>query len=146
MGKGSSVPSTRHIFSINLNGSSSDSTLKTAERPMTIAEQYWDYSVISEAISGASQNLQIELWIKRDGVTLPTIDTSGDLTYGENQDLLYRAQHGIMRETTGEGSVLHQQHVGKKKRKLKRNDSIVLRFSGSSAMIMLGTLIYRILH
>jgi len=132
----------RIITDLDENGSSGDTVLRTAGDPVTLVRMILQGTVASEAVSGAVQKLRAEIWrmSASSGAVLPTFDTSGDVTYGANADLLWRDHYSIMRETTSADGSVRVDLDMKGNRKLQRNEQLIYRTSGSSAMIFGGTL------
>ncbi len=120
----------------DFNGSSGDFTLFTADEAITLTRTIIDGWVNAEAVSGATQNLDCEIWRKRTGVALPTWDIANGIDYSQNDDLIVKFKASLMRETTSSGNVLRIFYDLKSKRKLKAGQTLVFRFNGSSAMIL----------
>ena len=132
----------RAITILNANGSSGEFDLLTRSKNLTVIRMIMNGFVSTEAISGAVQNVHYEIWRKgvASGTTLPTLDTSGDLAYADDEDLLLVQKAVLMRETTGSnGSWVHAWD-SKGQRKLTSAEKLVIRFAGGAAVIVGGPL------
>ena len=133
----------RTVIGINMVGTAVALDMFTADDAVTLQRTIIDISVVSETVSGASQEFSFEIWKDR-GQALPAMN-SGNLhgvsIYGSNTDLIYRFQGLIMRESTSAGARWHIQKVLKGMRKLKPGQKLVFRVLGGAFVIFGGTII-----
>ena len=125
----------------DVNGSTAEFVLLTATEPITLVRVIEDLIATCEAISGATQDMHWELWIKRKGQALPTVfPVSGLITYSDNLGFCYRRNAAFMRETTAAPGSMDRFRDLKIKRKLKRDDEIVIRTVGNAFVVLNGNI------
>ena len=134
------IEKTRFVLD-DVNGSTAEFVLLTATEPITLVRIIEDLIATCEAVSGATQDMHWELWIKRKGQALPaTFPLTGLITYGDNLAFCYRRNAAFMRETTSANGTLDRFRNIKIKRKLKRDDEIVFRTVGNAFVVLNGNL------
>jgi len=132
----------RVITNLDQNGTSGQLIIRGAQDPATLTRMIIQGTVNSEAVSGAVQELRAEIWRMSSsaGTVLPTFDFSGDVTYAQNVDLVWRGSWAIMRESINAGVVVPVNIDSKGNRILTRNEQLILWMNGSAAVILSGTL------
>jgi len=125
-------------FLLNVNGTTSDITIRSAGDPVTIIRNILQGGITSEAVGATARKLFVELWRKDNstGTVLPTQVIASSIPYADNQDLLWAGIFGIMRETTSEGGGIDLDLDMKGMRKLGRSEDYIARFAGDSAVVL----------
>ena len=121
------------------NGGSADQTLRTNADPVTLVRTIIQGFVNNIAAGASALTLNVEIWRATNvaGHVLPTqVTTSVILPYGNANDLIWAGLISIMRETTSANSFTPINIDMKGNRILSRTDSVIIRFAGSSNMVM----------
>ncbi len=132
----------RVIQVLNVNGGQAEFSLVDLSKDLTIVRMMFRGTFSSEAVSGAVQALDYEIWrkSKSTGATLPTIDISGGIAYADDEDLMIKEKLTIMRETTSSTSTILHEWDSKGQRKFTSAEHMRMRLSGGAALILAGVL------
>ena len=140
---------TRLLFLMSgRNGGSADQTIRAAADPVTLVRTILQGAVNNIGTGGSALTINVELWRSNAsaGAVLPTMSVAGGtLPYGDNDDLLWAGLFSIMRETTAAGSFFPINIDMKGNRKLSRTDDLIIRYGGSSSMVlnMMSTMFFK---
>ena len=132
---------TRRMFGLDAGGSTGIQVLRAAGDPVTLVRVILDYITVMELQNTAIRKAQIELWRKSNsaGSALPTFDTSGDVVYADNKDLIWRMDHAMFRDTVETSDpIVRFNYDLKSMRKLARDEDLILRFAGTGDVHMIG--------
>ena len=134
----------RKMLDINNTGNDGIVVIRAADDPVTLVRILLDFVVFQINDDATVQLSALEIWRKSNstGAALPTADTSGDILYADNKDLIWRGEYGTFLPLTINENVAVQMRTVvkdmKAMRKLDRDEDLVFRFIGDADVLYVG--------
>ena len=125
----------RIIRHLDVTGASGDLNLRAAGDPVTLIRTIIDgvFYTITEGASALA--LYMEIWRKSNiaGAALPTQQLQGDVTYADDDDLLWSHFGLTVRETTSDRHVTPYYRDIKGMRLIAKNEDLIIRMTDGLA-------------